>query len=178
MPDLIAITDIRSLANLNSNVEERRVKTGITAAHLELEKILGRTGYAIVYGGATSYAGQGANAAAYVTLLNSYIKPFMAWRALEVAYPDLYAEADRAGVFVKDGDDFRSVNGQELALKIKQAERMASEYRQRLIEHVRENDNVFTWLDTNVDGEQRITNGRPTGGFVLRRVSRQDSYRG
>lgn len=178
MPDLIALADLRSIANLNAGVEERRVKTGITAAHLELEKILGRTGYAIVYGEAPNYAGQGSNASAYTTLLTSYIKPFMAWRALEVAYPDLYAEADRAGVFVKDGDDFRSVNGQELALKIKQAERMSSEYRQRLMEHVRENDSVFTWLDTNVDGEQRITNARPTGGFVLRRVSRQDSYRG
>lgn len=178
MPDLIALSDLRTIANLNANVEERRVKTGIEAAHLELEKIMGRTGYAIVCAGAPNYTGQGANAAAYVTMLTDYIKPFMAWRAKEVAFPDMYAEPDKAGVFVKNGDDFRSVTGQELALQIKQAERMASEYRQRLIEHLGNNDDVFTWIDTNVDGEQRITHSKPNGGFVIRRMTRQDSYRG
>lgn len=94
MPDPIALADVQSIAMLNSLVEDRRVAAAIEDAHLELEKVLGR-GYALVYANAPTFAARAPNAATYSALLTGYIKPFMAWRAKQKAYVDMYAEADK-----------------------------------------------------------------------------------
>jgi hypothetical protein len=177
MPDLIALTDLQDVANLNRNVEERRVKSGIEDAHLELEKVLGRTGYALVYANAPTFSAQAPNAALYVTLLTDYIKPFMCWRSVQRAYVDMSAEADKAGVYKKTGDDYRSVDDKELARLVGQARDRAEARLERLLTFVRDNDAVFTWMDTIQDSEERITR-QNTGGFISRRSPRQTPYRG
>lgn len=180
MPDLIALSDVQTIAKLNSLVETRKVAAGIEDAHLELEKILGRTGYALVYANAPTFAAQSPSSAAYVTLLTSYIKPFMAWRAKQYALVDMHAEPEKAGVYKKGGDEYDPLEkGELLMVEAKYAAR-ADMRLDRLLVHLEENKSVFTWFDTTLDGEQRIdtTNAKSKMGISFRRASAQDTYRG
>lgn len=177
MPDLIALADVQSIAMLNSLVEDRRVAAAIEDAHLELEKVLGREGYALVYANAPAFAAQAPNAATYSALLTSYIKPFMCWRAKQKAYVDMYAEADKAGVYVKTGDDYQSVSGKDLGMIVNQAKDRAEVRLERLLTYLNDNLTVFTWMDNSEDSEERITK-QNEGGFIMRRSTRQDNYRG
>lgn len=180
MPDLIALSDLQTITNLNGNVEARKAAGGIEDAHLEVEKVLGRTGYALVYANAPLFAAQGSDSAAYVTLLNSYIKPFMAWRARERGVEDMYAEPDKAGVYVKEGNDHRAVNKGELMVMQARYAARADMRLERLLNHLEENKTTFTWFETNVNDEERINKDNTTGpsGISFRRASGQDTYRG
>lgn len=175
MPDLIAKSDIVALTNLNNLVEERKLKNGIAAAHLQIEKILGRTGYAAIYAAAPAFSGDATGLSA---LLTGYIKPLMAWRARQLAYLDMHAEADRGGVFTKSGEDYATVDAKTLSMLIANARDMADEYQDRLIQRLEDNKAVWTWYTTTVTGEERMTTQRQAGGFSFRRSAKQDAYRG
>lgn len=180
MPDMISISDLQTITQLNAGVEDRKAASCIVDAHLELEKVLGKTGYAIVYAAAPSFTTLAPNASAYVTLLNSYIKPFMAWRARERGLWDMYAEPDRAGIYVNEGDEHRAVRSSEMTGLEQTYGARASERLKRLIDHLCDNTSTFTWYTTNVNGEERIdkTNSKSVAGLSFRRAERQDHYRG
>lgn len=180
MPDLIALADLQTITGLNDLVELKKTSQGIEDAHLEVEKVLGRTGYALVYANAPLFAAQGADSAAYVTLLNSYIKPFMSWRARQYSLTDQFAGVERAGVFVKSGNDYRSVGSNELMVMQAQYAARADMRLERLLNHLEENKTTFTWFETNVNDEERINKDNTTGpsGISFRRASGQDTYRG
>lgn len=168
MPDLITITDMQTLAGLNSLVEERKVKAAIEDAHDALKKVLGSTGYALVYASHGSYA-------ALVALL----KPWMAWYAKEKAVPDMYAEPDRAGIYVKEGQDHRAVRANELAIVTNQYRDRAERKLALVIDHLIANPTTYPWYGTNVDGEERIDSStRTSAGISFRKASGQTRYRG
>lgn len=175
MPDLIAIADLRTIAQLGDNVEERRMKAAIEDAHLEVEKILGRTGYAIVYAAAPTFTGLDAK---YATLLTGYLKPFMCWRAKQYSYGDNVAEIDKTGVFSRSGEDYSTVSDKTLSLLISQSRTRAEERLERLLGYLNDNRTTFTWMDTTASGEERQTEQTSVGGFVMRRARKQDPYRG
>jgi GR25 family glycosyltransferase involved in LPS biosynthesis len=179
MPDLIAHSELATLCQINSLVEARKTTAAIADAHRELKKVLGRTGYAIVYAAAPTFTTLAPNAAAYVTLLTDYIKPFMAWRAKQRATVDMFAEADRGGTYKKGGQDYVPVSASELSKIESIAQSRADSLLDDLIEHINENRSVFTWIDTNVENEERITDtNRTVAGVSFRRSERQDPYRG
>lgn len=179
MPDLIAHSELATLCMLNSLVEERKTKASIQDAHRELKKILGRTGYALVYANAPTFAAQGADSAAYVTLLTTYIKPFMAWRVKQRATIDLHMEADRGGFYKKGGQDYTPVSSSELNKAEAVAQTRADALQEDLLDHLEENKAVFTWMDTVVENEERIDKkNRTMGGISFRKGSGQTTYRG
>ena len=166
MPDLIALADLQTITQLNSNVEARKVANAIADVHLECEKVLGRTGYALVYASPGSY-----------TALLAYVKPWMAWRARELAYTDMMFEPERAGMVKVVGDGQESVSRAEVADRKAQDRDRAEARLERLIEYLCDNVATYTWYTTNVNDEERI-NTSGGSGFILRRSSRQDNYRG
>lgn len=180
MPDLINIEDLRTITKMNSLVEERKAASGIEDAHLEVEKVLGRTGYALVYANAPAFASQGVDAPKYVKLLNDYIKPFMAWRARERGIVDMYAEPDRSGIYVKDGNDHRAVSRSELSMLQAGYAARADMRLDRLRDHIKENESTFTWFGVNVNNEDRIDdrNAGNVAGISFRKSRSQSTYRG
>lgn len=179
MPDLIAHSELATLCQLNSLVEARKTTAAIADAHRELKKVLGRTGYALVYAAAPAFTTLAPNTSAYVTLLTDYIKPFMAWRAKQRATVDMFAEADRGGTYKKGGQDYVPVSNSELGKLESVAQSRADAYLEELIDHLNENKSVFTWIDTSVENEERITDqNRSVSGISFRRSNRQDPYRG
>lgn len=168
MPDLIAKSDIVTICSINTNVEERKLKPGIEDAHHALEKVLGTTGYALVYATPGDYAD-----------LVPLCKKYMAWFALDRAYPDLRAEADKGGVFTKSGEDYTAVSDKGLALLQAQAKDRSDMWFTKLIDHLIANPITYPWFGTNVDGEQRIDKtNKLAGGLSLRQSARQTPYRG
>lgn len=179
MPDLIAHSELETLCLLNKGVEGRKTKASIQDAHRELKKVLGRTGYALVYANAPTFAAQTPDSALYVTLLTDYIKPFMAWRVKQRATVDMFAEADKAGTYKKGGQDYVPVSASELNKLEAVAQGRADTLLEDLLEHLEENKAVFTWLETSVHNEERITKANKTmGGVSFRPSSKQDTYRG
>lgn len=179
MPDLIVYTDVHTLTNLNDQVEERKLKSGIAAAHIELEKVLGRTGYALVYANAPSFTSLSPNTAYYLEL-QTRAKLFLAWKARQRSTIALAMEADRGGMFKRQGETFQSLGSSDLKAVDSDAESYASVYLERLIDYLCENKTVFTWYTTNVEGEERIdkTNTKNVGGISFRRANGQETYRG
>lgn len=180
MPDLIALSDVQTIAKLNANVEARKVDAAIADAHREVKKVLGKTGYTLVYANAPSFAAQGSNSAAYVTLLTTYIKPFMAWRAKQRAIVDMYAEPDKSGVYKKTGNDYEALGKGELQMVEGVYAGRANELLEDLLDHLEENEDVFTWFNETEEGEERIdkTNAKGVSGISFRRARGQDTYRG
>lgn len=180
MPDLIALSDLQTITKLNNAVEERKAGPCIEDVHIEVEKVLGKTGYALVYANAPTFAAQGSGSATYVTLLNSYIKPFMAWRARERGIVDMYAEPDRAGVYVKEGNEHRAVSRSELGMLQGQYAARADMRLERLLKYLEDNKAVFTWFAEEVEGEDRITTTNSAGpsGISFREGRSQETYRG
>lgn len=179
MPDLIAHSELASLCQLNSLVESRKTAGSIQRVHRELKKVLGRTGYALVYANAPTFTALAPNASAYVTLLTDYIKPFMAWRVKQRATMAMFAEADKGGTYKKSGNDYVSLSLGELNKLEADAQSQADELLEELIDHLEENDEVFTWLSTDVENEERITKeNQSIAGISFRKGNSQDPYRG
>jgi hypothetical protein len=169
MPDIIALSDLQTITNLNSNVEERKVKAGIVDAHREAKKVLGTTLYDLVY----------ATPASYTTLIG-YLKYFMAWRAKERAVFDMYAEPDKAGIYVKEGNEHRALSGKELSELKSTYRSRADEYLEELIAYLDNNIDDYPEYEETVDCEERITsdNAKRPGGISFRKSTRQPRYRG
>ena len=166
MPDLIALADLQTITQLNSNVEARKVANAIADVHLEAEKVLGRTGYALVYTTPASY-----------TALLAYLKPWMAWRVREIALPEFISEPEKAGMVKVIGEGQEALTSSDKADQ-KALARDRSEARlDRLVEYLCDNVATYTWYNTNVSGEERIQ-GKNSGGFIMRRSERQNTYRG
>lgn len=168
MPDIIALSDLRTIGNLNNNVEARRVANGIYDAHVAAEKVLGRTGYALVYATHASY-----------TDLMVYLKRYMVWTALLNAADEMHVEPDKAGILKpQSGNDFEAANNKDIAgLKATYRARQEAAL-ERLIDHL-ETTEAYTWYGTTLEGEQRIeTPNQTRGGFVFRKLAGQTTYRG
>jgi|GEM_PF-6531284 len=168
MPDLITITDVREITGLNSLVEERKLKAGIEDAHRAMKKVLGLTGYALVY----------ATPGNFIVLV-LLLKPWLAWSAREMAMPEMLAEADRGGIFKKGGQDYTPVSARDYAMLTNAARGRAESRLEDVIHHLINNASTYTWYGINVDGEERINNNtKVAGGISFRRATGQDPYRG
>lgn len=178
MPDLITHAELISIANLNALVEDRKTKNGIEDAHRELKKILGSTGYTIVYDNAPSFVAQGSNTALYIELL-AYVKKFLAWKSLQHGTIDLFIESDRGGTFKKSGDDYSAVTKGELSQLETQRQGRAEARLEDLLYFLRKNESVFTWFNTSEPYEERITmNNISSGGISFRKSRAQTPFRG
>lgn len=152
---LVTGANVRDVTGLNVGVEDRKLKPFIELAQYQLEKILGTTLYdeletAVIAD--RTLTGE----TALIALFEPYICPFLSWRALELAYPRLYAEADRGGVFTKSGDEFASASRNDLASLTNQAKAAADMHQDRLIDFLQDNTSTYTTYNTSVDGEERI----------------------
>jgi hypothetical protein len=175
MPNLITRTDIVNITGLNSLVEDRKMAPWITEVHIRWRKILGRALYDLQQ--ATP------SATRFVDLMadeKGWGKSYLCWKALELSYPSLSAEADRGGVFVKEGDGMRAVDPRTLQMLISRAESAAEERERMLMQYLKDNEALFPELETITGSESRIdaTKASNTGGISFRKSDKQRSYRG
>ncbi len=185
MAVLIDIADVRTITSLNSQVEARKLDVWIREAHLRFEKVLGRTLYGelmTAFNADNTLAGT-ANEK-WRNMLDAgsgkgYGYEYLAWHALELAYPSLNAEADRGGVLTKSGQDYRGVSDGGLSRLVTVARGCADERLDRLRQFMVDNVATYPSYNTNVGSEERIDQSNNSrSGIVLRKSDKQTSYRG
>ena len=183
MPELIDISDIQSVTKLNGLVEPRKLDAWIVEAQLRLEKVLGRTLYTelkTAFDADNTLSGT-ANEK-WRNLMEhgkGFAKDYLCWHALELAYPTLNAEAERAGVFTKKDDKLQNVSDRGLSALQAGARGCAEARLERLIEYLCANASTYPSYRTNTTGEERIDGTQLSkNGLVIRKSQRQTSYRG
>jgi len=175
MANLITRADIITICGMNSGVEDRKIAQWITEAHIRFRKHLGVALYAALQASPSETR--------FVNLMadeRGYGKSFLCWLAFSLAYPSLYAEADRAGVFIKKGDQFDSVGERTLSKLVTTAEDAAKVRQGFLLDYLKDNKSTYPELDTITGSEDRIdsTNTESRAGVSMRKANSQRNYRG
>lgn len=157
--NLITAAQVRTNTGRAQGIEDRKLDPAIHDAQDELEQILGETLYEDVEtahtANSTTMGGAG-----MLNLYTQYIVPFLSWKTLENAYPDMFAEADRNGVFKRSGNDYQSVTGRELAELIAKARNRAERFQQKMMRYLNnlsDTDAIKIAFDETVDDEPRVT---------------------
>lgn len=175
MADLITITDLQAVCGLNKAVEVRKVAAWIKEAHVRFEKHLGRALYALLQAAPTDQR--------FVDLMaegKGWGKDYLCWCALALAYPSLYAEADRGGVLIRNGEEYSSVDSRTLGMLKATAEGSMESRQDFLLSYLKDNVSVYPEWRTITGSEDRITesNTRGVAGISFRRSAKQNTYRG
>lgn len=176
--NIITGTQVRDITGRAEGVEDRKLDAAIHEAQHELEQVLGVTLYAEVeaaYEDTPQWDGR----ADLETLYEGYLRYYLAWKTLENAYPDLYAEPDRNGVFTRSGEDYQSVSVKGLSMLIAKARSRAERWQIDLLRYIRGLDAstaVRVSYDTCVEDEPRV--GKTYRGGVVTRMSRWQTQYG
>lgn len=169
MADLITRTDIQATCGLSQNVEDRKLTPWILQAHRRLEKILGRTGYALLQSETL--------AAEPWASMTTHLKEYLCWTAYELAWPGFVVEVDRAGVFRAKSDKADKATVDEFGMTLNSVRSSREVAQERLLLHLEENAAGFDWYGEQDGMEERITDTN-RAGIVFRKGSKQTPYRG
>lgn len=105
------------------------------------------------------------------TLLDDYIKPFLAWRVYQYSVTDFASTVTKVGIETKSEADNEPASDTRVSWKRKDGENAADEYQERLICYLCDNTDLFPcYLDCD-DCDQPI-NKTNKGGFAFRQKNR------
>lgn len=174
--NIITPAEVKELTGKATIVKDRKLDPAIHAAQDELEQILGTTLYGDVeasYTDATPWTGR----ADLLELWNEYLKHFLSWKTLEIAYPDLYAEALNNGVYTRSGEDYQSVSPRQLEVLIASARGHADRWQGKLIRHLSAltSGDIHVAYATSTSYEVRVVKTYQ-GGIITRRSRWQYPY--
>lgn len=158
---IITSAEVKTEAGLNKNIEDRKLLPWINMAQLDLKSNIGTTGYDAVIAALTTPV------AAYTTLIDDYIKPFLAFKVRQIGAVSLFAEADRNGTNKRIGMTYEPVTGKELGMMKADARDLAESYLKLLLDYLTENAATFTWWTA---GGCENTSQRPYTGGVITRI--------
>jgi len=171
--NLITAATVKEVANLDKNVEDRKLDPAIHDAQNALQQMLGETLYGIIET-ANPVADPTLGDTGRRTLYDNYIVFYLANKAKEIAMVELWAEASRNGVFQKGGDNYTSVDARGLnavqSIPRSRAEASAADML-RYIKNLPEDNAIRVAFDTDVKDEPRTKEVKNTGRIITR-VSR------
>lgn len=172
--NIITSSKVKEVCGLDKNVEDRKIDPCIHFAQRDLRQILGRTLYDLVEDadpvGDDTLGGD----AGLATLYDEYLKPYLAWKTTEKAYPDFWAEASRNGVFQRNGDNYNTVGASGLNTIIAQKRSFAEAFEKDMIEYLNDlssTDPIKIAFDTSVNCEPR-TKATNTGRIMFPKRAR------
>ena len=163
--NLITASQVRTNTGKAQGIEDRKLDPAIHDAQDELEQILGVTLYEDVEDAHTANSTT-MGGAGMLTLYTQYIVPFISWKAMELAYPDLFAEADRNGVFKRAGNDYQPVTDKELASLQGMCRSRAERFQVKMVRYINnldDTDAIRVAYEETVDDEPRVTYSSQTG---------------
>ena len=177
--NIITAAQVRDHTGKAKGVEDRKLDPPIHFAQHALEEVLGVTLYALLE---TAYEANPTTlgGADMLALYGQHCVPFLAWKTMEQAYPDLHSEADRNGVFNKSGNDYTTVSGSVLATLTRVAGSRAEVHQKAMLTYLRNLDTtnaIRIAFDTCVAGEARTTS-TTMGGITPVRNPWQDHFDG
>ena len=170
--NIITVSTVREITGLNKNVEDRRIAPFLKLAHRELEKVLGRTLYAILDDAIQDLPGT--PLPDRLTDLLGYAKHCLAWRALQKALPRMAAEPTANGVHTVSDATYTS-SDRALTQQITDARGAADEAYSVMIDWIKENTDTYPEYDEVVENEERVRKVY-TGGVITRKSRWQYPY--
>lgn len=140
---LITALEVKELSGLNKNIEDRKIVPWIMPAQECLRSAIGKDGYDAIIATLTTPD------ADYDTLIDDYVKPYLAAQVERMAPVPMLAEADRNGTFERDGDTYRTVSRETLGLMNAVARDQAEIRREMMARYIYDNRATFTWWSTS-----------------------------
>jgi len=167
---LLTAATVKEKANLAKGSEDRKIVLGIHDAQHALQEMLGETLYAMVET-ANPVTDPTLGNAGLRTLYDEHIVWFLAFKTKECSLVEMTGEADRNGVFQKNGQDYSPVDGRLLsalqAVPRSRAENRATEMI-RYLKNLDSTDPIRVAYDTNVADEPRTEEIKTTGRISTR----------
>lgn len=168
--NIITSATVKTIAGIAQGVEDRKLDTAIHDAQHDLLQTLGETLYAMIED-ADPVADPTLGDVDLRTLYDTHVVNFLAWKTKAHAYPDLWAEPDRNGVFQRNANDYTSVSGSVLNTLIAKAQSRAENRQTEMIRYLKNldaDDAIRVAYETCVKDEARITSVKHTGRISTR----------
>lgn len=169
---LITAATVKTDTAFAQGVEDAKLKPAIFDAQDALQEVLGETLYAMVEAADPVADPTLGGDTGLQTLYDEHIRKYLGHKTKELAYPELWAGADRNGVFQRNGNDYNTVDGRGLAI-LQAVPRSRAEKRVGKMLHYLKNldstDPIRIAYETSVDSEPRTTEVKNTGRIITRR---------
>lgn len=134
---------------ISRNLDTKDIQPNIQMAEeLYIQDILGSVFYEYLYSGFTAQTLSGNE----VTLVQDYIKPAEAYRALHLSLPFLQYQVKNKGPQRQNSEFSESADLTQLKFLINEADNRAQFYEKRLVKYLCMNSNLFPQYTTNNDG--------------------------
>lgn len=140
---LITSQEVKTLAGMNDNVEDRKITPWIIPAQECLRSAIGKDGYDAIIATLTTPDTD------YDTLIADYVKPYLAAQVERMAPIPMSAEADRNGTFQRNGETYNSVGMEVLGMMNATARDQAEMRRELMLRYIYDNRTTFTWWSTS-----------------------------
>ena len=144
---LITLAEVKDLTGLNANVDDRKLKSGRDRAHLQCKERLGSTRYdALVAAYLLDNTLAGASNEKWRNLKEAgkgELDNYLAWLSYYLSIPALHGEADKAGIFKKEGQEFKPLDKSERAELTTNAKDAYQLYERAMLQ----------WIDDNEDDD-------------------------
>ncbi len=159
MANVITLATVRSICGIVSLVEDHKLQPWLNEAEVRLEKILGRTGMALLRAAKLADPTFALAGNSDWLALKEHFEAFLAWQTFLLAIPSIHSQPTRNGWHAKGGNDggetYEPIDPKTLGMN-ESSVRTALEGREdRLLSELVAGN--YSWYTTNVTGEERIT---------------------
>ena len=160
----VKTSDIAKHTALNGNVDADKFTQFVKIAQdISLQNILGTDLYEAMDASivASTLAGD------YVTLNTTYIKPYLIHSAMVHYLPFAAYQIANRGVFKGGSENSTAIEKNELDYLVEAERDISEHYAQRLIDYLCNNNDLFSELNTNSDGDMKPDSDVTFSGWVL-----------
>jgi len=163
---IITISDIQEYSPISSRVDNSIIEPAQRRAHVILEKILGRTLYAQIQT-AIDLDSTLSGEADLKTLVDYYIKPYVAWLTWFNSIYPIHFQASKTGIQTKSDNGYEAVSLESLKELKNDASAQVDELGTQLYEHLYKNKATYTNFATTTTEEFRSKPPVSIGGVYL-----------
>lgn len=170
---LVTAAEVKELTGINKNVEDRKIVSWIMPAQECLRSSIGKDGYDAIIATLTTPDSD------YDTLIDDYVKPYLAAQVERMTPIVMAAEADRNGSFEREGETYRPASLRMLGMMNATARDQVEIRRDMMLRYIYDNRATFTWwaqscstnysggVITRIDASQIPENSYPVDGYPL-----------
>lgn len=143
---IVSVAFIKESTVVTENVDPKYIRGNIqTAQDLYVETTLGT----LLFNDINSKANAGTLASDDLVLYSKYIKPMMKYYVLSLLAPELNFKLTNKNISTKSSDNAQPVDGETVKQIAQRYRDLGDEYRQRTINYLCENYQLFSLYDLN-----------------------------
>ena len=161
---LVTNTDIKRFTALNGNVDSDRFVQFVSIAQdIHIQGMLGTDLLEKIQADIVADT----LAEPYLSLLTTYIKPCLIHAAMLEALPYLAYTISNQGVYKKSSENAETVSKTEVDYMIERERKTYQHYKQRFIDYICENNNLFPEYNSNSGSDMNSNTYNDFSGWVI-----------